>query len=338
MRIFQTVRARAGKLPGHRLERVRRGRGQRLQPLPVFVGKRPGALDARARGQAVAEFGQHVVKVVIVHVVEPLHEQRGAPGVGQAAQHLAALGRFNPAGAEIFQRRRFPDQPRRQPFLVFLHRHRHGPAVHLRHDVAPGGAHAHVEAFDLNRRFGRLRRFRAGTAFARLPFGFEFPAEQPRGVGEIINAEHQFAGGRIEPRAAPDHLVKRNRRADVFEENDVLDGGHVHAGREQVNGGRNEKRAGRAAQIGEVLRAADAGGAFEGVVVKARPVVHLAPIGVKIAHRGRHIVRVAVAGAKDDGLLLRPARGEKLAEKEARHGGDTFGNEQFGIKFSGGVM
>ena len=42
------------------------------------VGERIGALDSRARSESVAEFRQHVVKVVIVHVFEPLHE-RPAP-------------------------------------------------------------------------------------------------------------------------------------------------------------------------------------------------------------------------------------------------------------------
>ncbi len=50
--------------------------------------------------------------------------------------------------------------------------------------------------------------------------------------------------------------------------------------------------------------------AFKGVRGAARPVILITPVGVEIAHRRGPIVRMAVPGAENDGLLFRSAGGE----------------------------
>src|SRR4051812_25545755 len=72
-------------------------------------------------------------------------------------------------------------------------------------------------------------------------------------------------------------------------------------------------------QICDVVAALHRCRAFESVMIKGRTVVLSTPFRVKVIERNRNVVGVWVARAKDDGLLLRPARGEKLVEQVLRH-------------------
>jgi hypothetical protein len=86
-----------------------------------------------------------------------------------------------------------------------------GPAVHVGHNVAAGIAHVNLKAFHLNSWLGR-RRFGAFAGLARSHdlADERFPKEA-RGVGVIVDAEHEFIRGRVKTCAAPHHLIKSDR-------------------------------------------------------------------------------------------------------------------------------
>lgn len=126
--------------------------------------------------------------------------------------------------------------------------------------------------------------------------------------------------GRVQPSAAPDHLVEGDGRADVPEEYDVADGGDVDARREEIHRGGDEVAAGGAAQVGHQVAAGAGRRALECVGLQARPPVAGAPGGVEVVQGGGHVVRVAIPGAEDDRLLRRPAGGQQLVEEILGHG------------------
>ena len=81
-------------------------------------------------------------------------------------------------------------------------------------------------------------------------------------------------------------------------------------------------------QFGEAVFAAGGGGAFESVIGGQRFVVGGAVIGVPIAHFGGHGVGVVVAGAEDDGFLLRPAGVQQRLKQAGAHLVDPVGHHQ----------
>src|SRR5207302_3533228 len=77
---------------------------------------------------------------------------------------------------------------------------------------------------DLNTaHFYRRRWRRAVRALGSATRGRsnEVLAKQSGGTGVIENAEHQFAARFINTRAPSDHLMEKNRRMEITEENDI---------------------------------------------------------------------------------------------------------------------
>ena len=166
----------SGRRPGSPGPRCRRGRTgprgpdqrrrRRRQAAPATrraCRRRPSARSSRRRGrEAVAQFGQHVVEVVVAPCPRGRRTRTAdRPPSGRRPSSSWRCTRLNPASAEGLQRRRLCDQARGQALLVLLHRDGHGLAVHLGHDVAAGVGHAHVEALDQD---GALRRLRCGSS------------------------------------------------------------------------------------------------------------------------------------------------------------------------------
>ena len=68
-----------------------------------------------------------------------------------------------------------------------------------------------------------------------IPFG----VEQTRSTCIIDNAEPEFVGIGIEPRAAPHNLLKENGRIEGLHKDHVAHGGGIHTRREQFGSGRH---------------------------------------------------------------------------------------------------
>jgi len=168
--------------------------------------------------------------------------------------------------------------------------------------------------------------------------GDEILPKEARGVGIVVHAEHELAAGRVEPCAPPEHLVEGDGRAHVLEKDDVAHTGHVHAGGEQLHGGGDEVRARGPPQLGQVLRAAHAGRALEGIRLQALLAILGAPGGVEIIHLGSHPIGVGIAGAEDDRLLLGAARSQQVLEEVRGHGLHPVGQKEAILEAGGHVL
>lgn len=136
----------------------------------------------------------------------------------------------------------------------------------------------------------------------------------------IVDAEHQLARRRIDPHPAADHLVKVDGRLEILEEDNIPHAGHIDAGSQQIYRGGDEMAARGSSQVGKLVVAAAGRGAFERVPLLARLALLGAPVGVEVVHLRRDVVRMAVAGAKDDRLLLGAAGLQEIGEQITAHG------------------
>ena len=91
-------------------------------------------------------------------------------------------------------------------------------------------------------------------------------------------------------------------------------------------------------QVGDVLRAAHAGGTLEGVGLGALAGVGPAPGGVEVVHLVGDAVGVVVTGAKYDRLLLGTAGLDQVGEQVGAHGGHALGHEQQRLEALGAVV
>ena len=144
-------RRRAGRAASRRACRRRRRRARR----------------ASCGREAVAELGQHVVEVVVVHLLDRADQQARATAVGQPDGSLRG-GRRSIQAAERVERRRLSRPARGQPLLVLLDGDRDRHAVDRGQDAPAGVGDADVDALDRDGRLGRLARrpvpARAGLA------------------------------------------------------------------------------------------------------------------------------------------------------------------------------
>ena len=190
------------------------------------------------------------------------------------------------------QRADFLDQTGGQAGLVLLDGNGHGLAVHVGDDEAPGVGDVNVEPLDADRGFRWGRRIdndRAIGAVRAGPRGFrdEVLAEEARGVGVVVDPKHQLARGRIDARAAADHLVEADGAFEILEKDDVPHAGHIHPCGQQVHRGGDEVAARGGAQVRELVVAAAGGGALEGVILQPLLAVLGAPVGIEVVHGRR---------------------------------------------------
>ena len=112
----------------------------------------------------------------------------------------------------------------------------------------------------------------------------------------------------VNPCPASDHLIKFDRRFQIPEENHSVETLNVYASFQQIHrAGYERALAGTAHRLDQLRSVVHAAHALEGVVILRLPAVRVAPRRVKIVHLHRHAVRMNLAVAEDDGLLLRPA-------------------------------
>ena len=233
----------------------------------------------------------------------------------QGGNQRGAAGGVGPMVAEIVHSADFPQQAFRQLRLVLGNRHGGQRAVHIGHHIAAGVSDANLKAGcadDLLRFGGRPAAVVAAIAAAG-PLR-KILAQQPGGVGVVVDAEQQLVAGNVNAGAAPQHLMKQNRAFQVAEKDDIADGRHIHAGSQQVHGSGDKVAGGRPAKVGQLCVAVGGGGTLESVGIPPLPTLSVAPVGVKVVHCDRDIIGVVVAGTKDDGFLLRPAGGQQIAE------------------------
>ena len=326
VRILKLVRSTPFELTGDGANRQAGRFGQSGQPVFVLVGEGERAVVAGARVHAPAEFGQHVVEIIVLLLVHHSNDGWRIPRRYEGIDQFFPGWRVNPQPSELAQRVSFLNKARGQPRPVLGNRDRHGLAVDVGNDEAARVGHMDIEPFDAYCGLGRRRRFRARpAATARRRFRDEILAEKACGIGVVVDPEHELAGHLVNPSTAPDHLVEADGRFEVLEEDDVLHARHVHAGCQQINGRGDEMAPGRSAEVRELVVSAACRGTLEGVVVQTsrRRQVGRAPLSVKIVHADGHVVGMAVSCAEDDSLLLRVAGFPQKVEQIRAHGQHT---------------
>ena len=280
------------------------------------------ALAAAARGDVVGERGEDVEKVEVLHPRRLAQLRRHESLPLQLLHQFLPLRGVEPARAEVRERRHERDEFGDKPRLVFLRRDTlHFPVdaeqveIARVSDVDFHSAHFHARR---RRRWWRLRTF---GRLGRRGRHDEVRAEKRRRAGVIEDAEDELAAAFVDARAAPNHLVKKDRRMQVAEENDVPHTRHIHAGREQVLRRGDEVRTLPPAKIRDERLPIHRRHALESVSRHALVPLRAAPCGVKVVERIRHEVRVMIARAKDDRLLQRIVlrRHQQAREKMFAH-------------------
>jgi hypothetical protein len=170
----------------------------------------------------------------------------------EGVEEFAPLAGIYPAATEGLKTRGLADEPLGHAVLVFFERDRHGLAVHVGDYKKARLGYVHVETLDEDRGLDRRKRLR--------PLAPSFPdfrgrrdevlAEEPGRVGVVVDAEHELVRLDVDARAATHHLVKRDRRLQILEEDDIARAGHIDTGGEEIDGGRDEVAPRRGAQVG----------------------------------------------------------------------------------------
>ena len=97
----------------------------------MFVEECIGAVHSSFWREAIAEFGQDVVEVVVGHVVQRLYHLSGPPLIWQTLHEGSAIMGMDPAGSEIVQIGHFFYDTSGQALFVFFDSNGHGFAIYF---------------------------------------------------------------------------------------------------------------------------------------------------------------------------------------------------------------